>query len=146
MKKLLLLLLLPVLLFGQFEPDVMNVNITFPVMMENLIVGYECYYESRPQGQPMILNSGMTLVEARNLSGGITITSTPDDSFSYDVIANEYSFNFLVFGLNLDGDEIVHQVGFDRYFLRPDMAYGTLPLQQSIIDHNVYLNVTVDFE
>ena len=149
MKTLFLILLIPVITFCQFQQDTMQITINIPAPQEVIDEIYELrtYIETRPVGQQMFLYSGMPIDEAEAL-GGVLVQSDSGivTSFGYGLLANGYSYNVAIFGLDSLEQEVVHQIGYDRYFLRCGLAYGTLPLISDITDHQIYINVQVDFQ
>ena len=147
---LLTLLLIVFALSAQIYSDaVMNIDITVPAPDEVIdqISEVRCYIETRPEGEVMRLYTGMPLAEAEALGGTLVQTGTYPGVINYTLPANGYQYNVGVFGLDESGNELVHTVGFDRYFLRCGVSgVGNLPLMQLVTDHDVYIQVNVTFQ
>jgi hypothetical protein len=148
MKTLLAILLLVSIACGQYADTTMNILVTVPAPQGVIdqIDEVRTYIEVRPQGQTMLLYTGMTLAEAEALQGTLVQTTLYGQGIGQVLPASGEQYNVCVFGLN-QGNEIIHTIGFDRYFLRSGASgVGTLPLLQTITDNDIYIQVNVDFQ
>ena len=147
MKILTVLLLLVVAACGQFQPDTMNVSIGIPAPIVTAdITTLDVYLETAPIGQQLALYNGIPLSVAQSL--GVLNQTYPglQMNFGLEVEANGEQYAVGVFGLDVSGAEVIKLIGNDRYLLRCGVASGLLPLIQTVNDHVIYLNVTVDFQ
>ena len=144
-----ILLLLTTYACSQFQPDTMNIAISIPAPQEvqDSVRTLRCYIEKVPVGQQLALYNGIPLASARALGGVLTSTYQSNQlSFGLEVEANGEQYAVGVFGLDASGAEVIKLIGNDRYLLRCSVASGLLPLIQTVNDHIIYLNVTVNFQ
>lgn len=146
MKTLFLILILVVFGCGQ-TVDTMFVDINIPAPQEVIdqIQTLECFYQEDAVASNIGLYTSMPLSEARALGGVLGSTYQGlQTNLELEVTANGNWFNFAVFGLDANGNEVVHQVGFINYHLRS----GTCGIQQlpvGVINESVIIQVNVSF-
>ncbi|MCK5608040.1 hypothetical protein KAR91_39535 [Candidatus Pacearchaeota archaeon] len=148
MKKLIILLFLSFAIYGQsFQQDTMNVDFSVdaPDSVISQIAAYRVFIETYSLPNSAQLYSGMPLALAMSIGGDVVGTNLTIP-FSYSLIANGDQFTVAVFGLDSNGGELEYQINYDRYFIRCGVAFGTLPLIPEITDHQIYINVEVNFQ
>jgi len=146
MRYTLLFILLPLLAFCQFADTTMQINISIPAPTEvveqiDTLKYYIGTFESNPGwmvGMP-IESMGLYQTTQTSLAGLQT-------SYGLVLPADGSIYGVAVFALDSQGNELIYTTGYDRYFLRSGVAVGQLPLQQTITDHDVYIQVNVTFQ
>lgn len=150
MKTLFLILLFPLLVFCQYHQDTMNVSITIPTdqLVIDQIETLECFFQESAIAGNISLYASMSIEEARTLGGVLDTTYQGSlNYFTYNVTANGNYFNFAVFGLDVNGNEVIHQIGNTVYHLQSGTCgIQRLPLMQDIIHENILIQVQVDFQ